>query len=197
MDALGVAQGDGFVSTAMDEESRGPGAGRRAKDVQPRSVLFDVVQQVQPDAVYLARTPIGNLHLAFLAAHMNLRRGANQRKAEARIRKLLPGYMAMGEAGMAEHQNHVDSGHMKGPKNTLPMMMGKGPHGNIEMGGDLPINTHGGQLGEAYIHGLNGIAEAVRQVRGTSVNQVEAVTNVLVTAGAGVPTSGLVLSTES
>ena len=61
--------------------------------------------------------------------------GANQRKAEARIRKLLPGYMAMGEAGMAEHQNHVDSGHMKGPKNTLPMMMGKGPHGNIEMGG--------------------------------------------------------------
>ena len=69
--------------------------------------------------------------------------------------------------------------------------------GNIEMGGDLPINTHGGQLGEAYIHGLNGIAEAVRQVRGTSVNQVEAVTNVLVTAGAGVPTSGLVLSTES
>jgi len=69
--------------------------------------------------------------------------------------------------------------------------------GNIEMGGDLPINTHGGQLGEAYIHGLNGIAEAVRQVRGTSVNQVEAVTNVLVTAGAGLPTSGLVLSTES
>lgn len=61
--------------------------------------------------------------------------GANQRKAEARIRKLLPGYMAMGEGGMAEHQVHVDSGHMKGPKNTLPMMMGKGPHGNIEMGG--------------------------------------------------------------
>ena len=69
--------------------------------------------------------------------------------------------------------------------------------GNLELGGRLPINTNGGQLGEAYIHGLNGIAEAVRQVRGTSVNQVEAVTNVLVTAGAGVPTSGLVLSTES
>ena len=30
-----------------------------------------------------------------------------------------------------------------------------------------PINTHGGQLGEAYIHGMNGIAEGVRQMRGT------------------------------
>ena len=31
--------------------------------------------------------------------------------------------------------------------------------GAIEVGGRLPINTHGGQLGEAYIHGMNGIAE--------------------------------------
>ena len=38
--------------------------------------------------------------------------------------------------------------------------------GNLEVGGRLPINTHGGQLGEAYVHGMNGIAEAVRQVRG-------------------------------
>jgi acetyl-CoA acetyltransferase len=65
--------------------------------------------------------------------------------------------------------------------------------GNIELGGGLPINTHGGQLGEAYIHGMNGIAEAVRQLRGTSVNQVKNVEHVLVTAGTGVPTSGLIL----
>jgi acetyl-CoA acetyltransferase len=65
--------------------------------------------------------------------------------------------------------------------------------GNVELGGSLPINTHGGQLGEAYIHGMNGIAEAVRQLRGTSVNQVKAVEHVLVTAGTGVPTSGLIL----
>jgi len=65
--------------------------------------------------------------------------------------------------------------------------------GAIEIGGRLPINTHGGQLGEAYIHGMNGIAEGVRQLRGTSVNQVAGVENVLVTAGTGVPTSGLIL----
>jgi acetyl-CoA acetyltransferase len=65
--------------------------------------------------------------------------------------------------------------------------------GAIEIGGRLPINTHGGQLGEAYIHGMNGIAEGVRQLRGTSVNQVDDVEHVLVTAGTGVPTSGLIL----
>ena len=68
--------------------------------------------------------------------------------------------------------------------------------GAIEIGGRLPINTHGGQLGEAYIHGVNGIAEAVRQVRGSSVNQVPGDGPVLVTAGTGVPTSGLVLGPD-
>lgn len=68
--------------------------------------------------------------------------------------------------------------------------------GALEIGGRLPINTHGGQLGEAYLHGMNGIAEGVRQVRGTSVNQVDSVENVLVTAGTGVPTSGLILGTD-
>ena len=66
--------------------------------------------------------------------------------------------------------------------------------GAIEIGGRLPLNTHGGQLGEAYIHGMNGIAEGVRQIRGASVNQVDGAENVLVTAGTGVPTSGLILS---
>ncbi len=66
--------------------------------------------------------------------------------------------------------------------------------GNIELGGRLPINTNGGQLGEAYIHGMNGVAEAVRLVRGTSVNQVPDAKNVLVTGGTAVPTSAAILS---
>ena len=68
--------------------------------------------------------------------------------------------------------------------------------GEILMDGRLPVNTHGGQLGEAYLHGMNGIAEGVRQVRGTSVNQVPDVEHVLVTAGTGVPTSALILGAD-
>ena len=63
--------------------------------------------------------------------------GANQKGLEEKIRKMIPGYMAMGETGMAEHADHVK--HMAGPKNTLPMMMGKGPFGNIEMGGMFTV----------------------------------------------------------
>ena len=38
----------------------------------------------------------------------------------------------------------------------------------LSLGGELPINTAGGLLGEAYIHGMNGITEVVRQLRGTA-----------------------------
>lgn len=66
--------------------------------------------------------------------------------------------------------------------------------GHLRPGGRLPTNTHGGQLSEAYIHGVNGIVEAVRLVRGTSVNQPKkAVNHALVTSGVGVPTGGAIL----
>ncbi len=66
--------------------------------------------------------------------------------------------------------------------------------GNLRPDGRLPTNTHGGQLSEAYIHGVNGIVEAVRLVRGTSVNQPKkAVNHALVTSGVGVPTGGAIL----
>jgi acetyl-CoA acetyltransferase len=68
--------------------------------------------------------------------------------------------------------------------------------GRIEMGGALPINPNGGQLGEAYIHGMNGIAEGVRQVRGSAANPVPDVQNALVTAGTAVPTSAMMLSRD-
>ncbi|MEB8339588.1 lipid-transfer protein [Streptomyces endophyticus] len=68
--------------------------------------------------------------------------------------------------------------------------------GHLERAGALPTNTHGGQLGEAYLHGMNGIAEGVRLVRGTSVNQPDDVSHVVVTAGTGVPTSGLILGAD-
>lgn len=63
--------------------------------------------------------------------------GVDQKGLEGRIRKLLPGYMAMGETGMAEMQDMAD--HMPGPENTLAMMAGKGPFGNLGMGGMFTI----------------------------------------------------------
>ena len=66
--------------------------------------------------------------------------------------------------------------------------------GTLRRNGTLPTNTHGGQLSEAYIHGMNGVNEGVRLVRGESVNQPEKdVHHVLVTSGVGVPTSAMVL----
>ena len=60
--------------------------------------------------------------------------GVDQSPVVGRIMSKLPGFMAMGEAGMAEHAMH-----MPGPKNTLPMMMGEGPFGPLEMGGMFTV----------------------------------------------------------
>ena len=59
--------------------------------------------------------------------------GVPQRDVEKKVRALLPGYMAMGETGMGGMMD------MSRPKNTLPMMTGKGPFGDIEMGGMFTV----------------------------------------------------------
>ncbi|MBO2446756.1 acetyl-CoA acetyltransferase [Actinomadura barringtoniae] len=41
----------------------------------------------------------------------------------------------------------------------------------IAWNGHIPVNPHGGLLSEGYVHGLNNVAEAVRQLRGTGTNQ--------------------------
>lgn len=63
--------------------------------------------------------------------------------------------------------------------------------GGIELGGRLPVNTSGGGMSEAYLHGFNLVVEAVRQVRGSSTNQVPDAEFSLVTSGEGVPTGAI------
>ncbi len=57
--------------------------------------------------------------------------------------------------------------------------------GGMALDGALPTNTNGGLSGEAYIHGMNSMIEGVRQIRGTSANQVtkKTVEHVLVSSG--------------
>lgn len=67
--------------------------------------------------------------------------------------------------------------------------------GNIRFRtGSIPVNTHGGNLSEAYIIGMTHVREAVEQLRGTAVNQVADAEIALVTGGpAGLPVSGALL----
>jgi acetyl-CoA acetyltransferase len=71
--------------------------------------------------------------------------------------------------------------------------------GNIRYGtGSIPVNTHGGNLSEAYIIGMTHVREAVEQLRGTAANQVAGAEVALITGGpAGLPVSGAILRRNS
>jgi acetyl-CoA acetyltransferase len=64
--------------------------------------------------------------------------------------------------------------------------------GRIEIGGEIPVNTSGGNLSEVYIHGITHIMEGVRQIRGTSTAQVLGAELSLVAGPNFIPTSALI-----
>ena len=61
--------------------------------------------------------------------------GVDQKRVTPSIKKLAPGYMAMGERGMAE----MGEMEMPLPDNTLPMMTGFAQFGAVEMGGMFSV----------------------------------------------------------
>jgi acetyl-CoA acetyltransferase len=86
--------------------------------------------------------------------------------------------MAIAEMGFCEPQelnDFVANGNLRWPN------------------GGLPINTSGGNLGEAYIHGFGNVVEAVRQVRGESTCQVADVELSLSVSGPGFAPGSAVL----
>jgi len=64
--------------------------------------------------------------------------GVNLEGVDERISRLVPRYMAMGRRGMGDMQDMAEMG-MRLPENTLPMMTGKGPFGQLEMGGMFTV----------------------------------------------------------
>jgi manganese oxidase len=61
--------------------------------------------------------------------------GADMKGVDAKLGRVVPGYMTMGQAGMAE----MSTMQMSQPRNSISMMGGKGPHGIIDMGGMFTI----------------------------------------------------------
>jgi acetyl-CoA acetyltransferase len=67
--------------------------------------------------------------------------------------------------------------------------------GNIRRDGQIPVNTHGGNLAEVYNHGMSHVYEAMRQLRGTSCNQIDGAEVALVVSGSSpTPSSAMLLT---
>lgn len=80
-----------------------------------------------------------------------------------------------GFCGRGEGGNYVESGAINWPE------------------GMTPLNTSGGNLAEAYIHGLSLVVEGVRQLRGQSTSQVENAQHCLVVSGPTAPPSSAMI----
>jgi hypothetical protein len=65
--------------------------------------------------------------------------GVDPKSLDRRVGSLIPRYMTMGQDGMGEHGEHIESGHMIAPKNSIPMVGGPGPFDYITMGGLFTI----------------------------------------------------------
>ncbi|MCO5170677.1 MAG: copper oxidase [Planctomycetes bacterium] len=61
--------------------------------------------------------------------------GVDPAGLDERVRRLLPGYMTMGERGMAE----ADMSHMQVPANSIPMLGARGPKDRVTMGGMVTL----------------------------------------------------------
>jgi manganese oxidase len=65
--------------------------------------------------------------------------GVDPKRLDRRVGSIIPSYMTMGQDGMGDHAEHIESGHMQVPKNSIPMIGGPGPFDYITMGGLFTI----------------------------------------------------------
>jgi len=70
--------------------------------------------------------------------------------------------------------------------------------GNPRSGGPIPVDTHGRNLAEVYLHGMTHVFEATRQLRRTPNNQVDGTQVTLVVTGSSpTPSGGILLRRAS
>jgi acetyl-CoA acetyltransferase len=69
--------------------------------------------------------------------------------------------------------------------------------GRIRREGSVPVNPHGGNLAEVYLQGITHLVEGVRQLRGTSCNQIDGAEVALYGSGVGASPGGGVLLRRS
>jgi acetyl-CoA acetyltransferase len=69
--------------------------------------------------------------------------------------------------------------------------------GSIRREGSVPVNPHGGNLAEVYLQGITHLLEGVRQLRGTSCNQIDGAEVALYGSGVGASPGGGVLLRRS
>ena len=122
-------------------EITGTDAGRVPASARRKETTVDVPVGSTRDVEFVADAP-GDWALHCHKSHHTMNAmnhdvpnmiGVKQREAEKKVRAVLPGYMAMGEHGMGGMME------MGRPKNTLPMMTGTGPFGDVEMGGMFTV----------------------------------------------------------
>lgn len=86
---------------------------------------------------------------------------------------------ALGFCGIGEAADFVDGG------------------ARIALGGELPVNTHGGQLSAGRSNGYGAVLEAIRQIRGSAgARQVAGADVVVTSSGGGIPASCMLLRSE-
>lgn len=158
----------------------------RARDLRQKPVLVHAVAQASgPNPVHLANYNTPGMRTTSVACAELLWRRSRLRPADMDCAQIYDAFTPLVVMGLEDY-GFCARGE-GGPFTE---------DGRIEIGGELPLLTSGGGLSEAYVHGFNLILEAVRQIRGTSWNQVPGCAATLVTGASGVATSAMVVRGE-
>src|SRR5215470_11010728 len=154
----------------------------RARDLRHRpATVVTAASGIGPVYGAFDRATLGSAHYRQVGKHLWEQAGCGPQDVDvAQFYENFTGpvLMALCEMGFASPEGieeFVADGRLIGPE------------------AELPFNTSGGNIGEAYIHGFEMINESVRQIRGESTCQVKTVERALVVAGPGYAPGSAVL----